>query len=215
MVGVYLNQHADSVIATNLKVTRRTWRSSYGNPSNSTSPFSGVQPFSPVQRSGGRERNPLDRWSKRQRGFRARPGQAQLGGVQERRGSDAGKRRSRTSRSCSVTNDVCLKVFPTLVDVVAEARLNLVIYYLRQNDTREAYDLLKDLQPAVPQEYILKGVVNATLGQEINSVSWGNFVLWLSNFELRFFFEVFPVTLTSTSCRDLGLTWSRSCPSEL
>lgn len=52
-----------------------------------------------------------------------------------------------------------------------EARLNLVIYHLRQDDTKEAYDLLKDLQPAVPQEYILKGVVNAALGQELNSVS--------------------------------------------
>lgn len=61
-------------------------------------------------------------------------------------------------------------MFPSLVDVVPEARLNLVIYHLKQDDTKEAYDLLKDLQPAVPQEYILKGVVNAALGQELNSV---------------------------------------------
>lgn len=63
-----------------------------------------------------------------------------------------------------------MQVFPSLVDVVPEARLNLVIYHLRQEDNKEAYDLLKDLQPAVPQEYILKGVVNASLGQELNSV---------------------------------------------
>lgn len=56
------------------------------------------------------------------------------------------------------------------MDVVAEARLNLVIHHLKQDDTKEAYDLIKDLQPAVPAEYILKGVVNATLGQELNSV---------------------------------------------
>uniref|UniRef100_A0A2K5H951 Intraflagellar transport protein 56 n=1 Tax=Colobus angolensis palliatus TaxID=336983 RepID=A0A2K5H951_COLAP len=43
-----------------------------------------------------------------------------------------------------------LQVLPPLVDVIPEARLNLVIYYLRQ-------------------EYILKGVVNAALGQEMGS----------------------------------------------
>ncbi|KAK9888298.1 hypothetical protein WA026_000558 [Henosepilachna vigintioctopunctata] len=62
-----------------------------------------------------------------------------------------------------------MQVFPALVDVVPEARLNLVIYYLRNDDIKEAYELIKDLQPAVPQEYILKGVVNAAIGQEINS----------------------------------------------
>lgn len=64
-----------------------------------------------------------------------------------------------------------LQVLPPLVDVVSEAKLNLVIYYLRQDETKEAYELIKDMQPAVPQEYILKGVVNAALGQELNSVS--------------------------------------------
>lgn len=62
-----------------------------------------------------------------------------------------------------------MQVFPALVDVVPEARLNLVIHYLRNDDIKEAYELLKDVQPAVPQEYILKGVVNAALGQDINS----------------------------------------------
>ncbi|KAG5895880.1 hypothetical protein JTB14_000495 [Gonioctena quinquepunctata] len=64
--------------------------------------------------------------------------------------------------------DGAMQIFPSLVDIVPEARLNLVIHYLRNNDTREAFDLLKDLQPAVPQEYILKGVVNAALGQDLN-----------------------------------------------
>uniref|UniRef100_A0AAX7UJA5 Intraflagellar transport protein 56 n=1 Tax=Astatotilapia calliptera TaxID=8154 RepID=A0AAX7UJA5_ASTCA len=44
-----------------------------------------------------------------------------------------------------------LQVLPPLIDVIPEARLNLVIYYLRQG------------------EYILKGVVNAALGQKIGS----------------------------------------------
>ncbi|XP_067998713.1 intraflagellar transport protein 56 [Melanerpes formicivorus] len=62
-----------------------------------------------------------------------------------------------------------LQVLPPLVDVIPEARLNLVIYYLQQGDVQEAYNLIKDLEPTAPQEYILKGVVNAALGQELNS----------------------------------------------
>lgn len=62
-----------------------------------------------------------------------------------------------------------LQVLPPLIDVIPEARLNLVIYYLRQDDIQEAYNLIKDLLPTTPQEYILKGVVNAALGQEIGS----------------------------------------------
>ncbi|XP_057286596.1 intraflagellar transport protein 56 isoform X1 [Pezoporus wallicus] len=60
-----------------------------------------------------------------------------------------------------------LQVLPPLVDVIPEARLNLVIYYLRQDDVQEAYNLMKDLEPTAPQEYILKGVVNAAVGQEM------------------------------------------------
>ena len=32
----------------------------------------------------------------------------------------------------------------------------------------EAFDLIKDLEPTTPQEYILKGVVNASKGQDTN-----------------------------------------------
>ncbi|ESO84728.1 hypothetical protein LOTGIDRAFT_221830 [Lottia gigantea] len=62
-----------------------------------------------------------------------------------------------------------LQVLPPLIDVIPEARLNLVIYYLKQDDINEAYNLVKELEPTTPQEYILKGVVNATLGQESGS----------------------------------------------
>ncbi|XP_013785950.1 intraflagellar transport protein 56-like, partial [Limulus polyphemus] len=62
-----------------------------------------------------------------------------------------------------------LQVLPPLVDVIPEARLNLVIYYLKQDDVQEAHNLIKDLEPAVPHEYILKGVVNSAIGQEQGS----------------------------------------------
>lgn len=62
-----------------------------------------------------------------------------------------------------------LQHLPKLIDVIPEARLNLVIYFLRQDDLTEAYNLIKDLEPSTPQEYILKGVVNACLGQQQDS----------------------------------------------
>jgi intraflagellar transport protein 56 len=33
----------------------------------------------------------------------------------------------------------------------------------------EAFELIKDLEPSTPQEYILKGVVNACVGQDTGS----------------------------------------------
>ncbi|XP_065680751.1 intraflagellar transport protein 56 isoform X1 [Hydra vulgaris] len=62
-----------------------------------------------------------------------------------------------------------LQVLPALLDALPEARLNLVIYYLKQDDITEAYNLVKDVEPTSPNEYILKGVVNAILGQHQSS----------------------------------------------
>ena len=62
-----------------------------------------------------------------------------------------------------------VQVLPQLVGVVPEARLNLVIYHMHNNEVQEAYELMKEIEPASPQEYILKGVVNAAVGQENGS----------------------------------------------
>lgn len=62
-----------------------------------------------------------------------------------------------------------LQVLPPLLDIIPEARMNMVIYYLRTDDVVEAYNLIKDLEPSVPREYVLKGVVFAALGQKTGS----------------------------------------------
>ena len=63
-----------------------------------------------------------------------------------------------------------LQVLPPLINVIVpEARLNLVIYYLRNDQITEAYELIKDLEPVTPHEYILKAVVNACIGQQLDS----------------------------------------------
>lgn len=63
-----------------------------------------------------------------------------------------------------------LHVLPELVDIIPEARLNLAIHYLRSYDVDKAQDLLKSVQPSIPCEYILKGVVHTLLGFKLESV---------------------------------------------
>ncbi|CAG2180680.1 unnamed protein product, partial [Oppiella nova] len=58
-----------------------------------------------------------------------------------------------------------LQVLPPLVDVLPEAKLNLVIYHLKNDNVSEANRLIKDLDPSLPHEYVLTGVVNAAVGQ--------------------------------------------------
>jgi intraflagellar transport protein 56 len=65
-----------------------------------------------------------------------------------------------------------LQVLPKLLDIVPEARLNLAIHHLKRNEIQEAHQMIKDIQPKVPHEYILKGVVHACMFQETGSVSF-------------------------------------------
>mmetsp|Transcript_4337 Transcript_4337/g.10363 ORF Transcript_4337/g.10363 Transcript_4337/m.10363 type:complete len:565 (+) Transcript_4337:163-1857(+) len=58
-----------------------------------------------------------------------------------------------------------LQVLPPLVDAIPEGRLNLVIYHLKSEEYKDAYQLMKDVEPTSPEEYILKGVVSACIGQ--------------------------------------------------
>ncbi|CCW67262.1 unnamed protein product [Phytomonas sp. Hart1] len=61
-----------------------------------------------------------------------------------------------------------LQVLPPLLEAgIPEARLNLVIYYLRQDQINEAYELIKDMSPMTSQEYIIRAVVNAYMGQQL------------------------------------------------
>jgi intraflagellar transport protein 56 len=53
-----------------------------------------------------------------------------------------------------------------LTGVIPEARLNLCIYYLNQDELLKAQDVIKDIQPTQPEEFILRAVVAAAVGQE-------------------------------------------------
>jgi intraflagellar transport protein 56 len=62
-----------------------------------------------------------------------------------------------------------LQVLPPLIEIIPEAKLNLVIYHLKNQEIEEAYTLMKDVDPMIPKEYILKGVVHAVIGQQTDS----------------------------------------------
>nr|CAG4634733.1 EOG090X04LA [Alona affinis] len=62
-----------------------------------------------------------------------------------------------------------MQVLPPLIDVIPEAKLNLIIYYLRQDEIKEAYQMIQEVEPTLPAEYILKGIVFALMGQETNN----------------------------------------------
>ena len=59
-----------------------------------------------------------------------------------------------------------LKIFSNLLDIIPEARQNLIIYYLRNGLVNQAHSLIKDMQPITTKDYILKAVVHCTLGQQ-------------------------------------------------
>ena len=75
-----------------------------------------------------------------------------------------------------------LKVLPPLVDILPEARLNLIIHHLKVGDIQEAHRFAQDLKPQSPSEYILKAVVHATLGQRTDSTE--HLKLAQQNFQL-------------------------------
>jgi intraflagellar transport protein 56 len=56
-------------------------------------------------------------------------------------------------------------VLPPLIDAIPEARLNLAVCHLRNNEFTEAHELMKDIKPSTVQQYILKAATSAAVGQ--------------------------------------------------
>lgn len=45
-------------------------------------------------------------------------------------------------------------VFPALLDAIPEARLNLVIYHMKNGDPLAAFNLMTEIEPTTPQVYL-------------------------------------------------------------
>jgi len=58
-----------------------------------------------------------------------------------------------------------LAALPQLGDYPREARLNLCIYHIKSGNIDEAAAVIKDVEPAQAEEFILKGVVHTMAGQ--------------------------------------------------
>ena len=59
-----------------------------------------------------------------------------------------------------------MKVLPPLRGFPPEAKLNLVVHYLRNGKPHDAFTIVKEIEPSTPTEYILKGVTHAIIGQQ-------------------------------------------------
>ena len=68
------------------------------------------------------------------------------------------------------------------MDVIPEARLNLIIHHLKVGDLQEAHRYAADLKPLSPSEYVIKAVVHASLGQKTENAEHLN--LAQQNFQL-------------------------------
>jgi intraflagellar transport protein 56 len=72
-----------------------------------------------------------------------------------------------------ITHNLCIfhdgidgfTVLPKLVHSLNEARYNLAVIYMRNNNPSEANEILKDFQPIEQNESVLKGTVLLALGQ--------------------------------------------------
>ncbi len=65
---------------------------------------------------------------------------------------------------------VRLKNLLPLVDFVPEARLNVAVYYIKNDAVQEAHELVEKLKPQTTHEYILNAVVSAYLGQKTGNL---------------------------------------------
>lgn len=72
-----------------------------------------------------------------------------------------------------ITHNLCIfhdgedgfKILPKLSSILTEAKYNLAVLYMRENNIKEANDLLQEYQPLELNESILKGTVLLAVGQ--------------------------------------------------
>ncbi|ETV97060.1 hypothetical protein, variant [Aphanomyces invadans] len=62
--------------------------------------------------------------------------------------------------------ELALRLWPALVDTVAEAQLNLALFHIKHDKFDKAYDMLDAFEPAQPIEYIVKAIVHMWMGQQ-------------------------------------------------
>lgn len=156
VLDTYLSRHPDSIVAINLKACNR-FRLFDGRAAE------------------GLIRNMLtDRLATSASASGSARGSAHLGAGDadddDATGGAFGRELLRHNLVVFRGGEGALQVFPALLDVVPEARLNLAIYYMRGGDVQRAEELIRSVQPSVSYEYVLKGAVHSALAQQLGSV---------------------------------------------
>lgn len=62
-----------------------------------------------------------------------------------------------------------LQIWSALTDTIPEAKLNLILYYLHEQDYNTAYSTIESLECTTPAEYIIKAIVYTIKGQNDNN----------------------------------------------
>ncbi|CAD6192487.1 unnamed protein product [Caenorhabditis auriculariae] len=65
--------------------------------------------------------------------------------------------------------DGALQVLPSLMDTFPEARLNMILYYLKKGLIQEAMSLCNDLEPQLPYEFLIKATTFTFWGLQKDS----------------------------------------------
>uniref|UniRef100_A0A914C3E8 Intraflagellar transport protein 56 n=1 Tax=Acrobeloides nanus TaxID=290746 RepID=A0A914C3E8_9BILA len=60
--------------------------------------------------------------------------------------------------------DAALQVLPSLVDIIPEARSNLIIFHLKKDDVEAAFKLVSNLEPQSTPDFLLKAVAYTSMG---------------------------------------------------
>uniref|UniRef100_A0A8R1TIZ8 TPR_REGION domain-containing protein n=1 Tax=Onchocerca volvulus TaxID=6282 RepID=A0A8R1TIZ8_ONCVO len=65
--------------------------------------------------------------------------------------------------------NAALQILPPLIDILPEAKLNLIIFYLKRGDIKAAFNLVRDMNPQYPTEYLLKAITYCIIGYQTKS----------------------------------------------
>ncbi|CAG9529823.1 unnamed protein product [Cercopithifilaria johnstoni] len=65
--------------------------------------------------------------------------------------------------------NAALQVFPPLIDIFPEAKLNLIIFYLKRGEVEAALNLISDINPQHPTEHLLKAITYCIISYQKKS----------------------------------------------
>lgn len=83
---------------------------------------------------------------------------------------EAGATATRTeSLGSSSASGAAVATLKSLVDVIDEAKMNLVLCHLQYREYEKAFELVDDLEPVTPSEHLIKGILHGVIGEETNS----------------------------------------------